>query len=117
MIEPTHYNIFIPKGATYDQSFTWQDDNGVPFDLSLFTAKMQIRVAVSAPNPPTISLTNGSGITLASGDPNISLFISAADTAAVSISTGFYDLELTDTNGIVVRLLQGKVEFSPEVTR
>jgi hypothetical protein len=118
MIQPTKYDICIPKGATYDQAFTWKDINGSIFDLSLFTAAMQIRVSAGAPDPPTISLTtSNSGIILAATDPNISLFISAANTAAIPIASGVYDLEITDTDGIVTRLLEGKVKFSPEVTR
>ena len=119
MIEPTKYDIHIPKGATYNQTFTWKEDyHGPVYDLSTFTAEMQIRVTVNSPDPPIISLTNiNGGITLAATDPNISLYISATDTAAITVSSGFYDLKLTDTLGTVTRLLEGKVKFSPEVTR
>jgi len=119
MIEPSHYDICIPKGATFDQPFNWKDDNGNTYDLSSYTARMQIRVTVNAPDPPIISLTSdvGGGITLSARDPNISLFISATITESVTISSGVYDLKLTDSNGIVTRLLEGKVKFSPAVTR
>jgi hypothetical protein len=118
MIEPTCYDITIPKGATYDQTFTWKDDSGNIYDLSSYTARMQIRVAINAPDPAVINLTteNG-GITLSGTNPNISLYISDTDTSAIKISSGFYDLELKEPDNIVIRLLQGKVKFSPEVTR
>jgi hypothetical protein len=118
MIEPTCYDIYIPKGATYDQTFTWKDDSGHIYDLSAYTARMQIRVTVTAPDPPIISLTTeNDGITLTSTDPNISLFISDTDTSSVTISSGVYDLELKAPDNTVIRLLQGKVTFSPNVTK
>jgi len=59
--------------------------------------------------------TNG-GIILGSTSPNISFFISAAATEAFSISSGVYDLFITDSTGITTKLLYGKIQIYPNVT-
>ena len=118
MIQPTKYDITIYKNATFDQTFTWQDDAGNIFDLSSYTAaEFQVRSSIEAPDPPAISLALGTGITLASTAPNISLFMDATDTEAINIASGFYNLTLVDSYGITTRLLEGKVRISPSVVR
>jgi hypothetical protein len=118
MIRATKYDITIYRGATFDLSLTWQDSNGNVFDLSSYTdAAMQIRLTPTTPDPPIISLTLDSGITLGSTAPNIVIDIDATTTNNITILTGVYDLILTDSSGVVTRLLEGKVKISPDVTR
>lgn len=115
-IEPGHYDITIFRGATYDQTFTWLDDDASPIDLTGFTARMHVRDTVDAPDPPLLSLTTPGDITLGGGSGTIRVIISAAATSALAFTKGVYDLELVD-GAVVTRLLQGAVKLSREVTR
>ncbi len=110
------YNLVIEKGATFERTITWKDDAGNPVDLTGYTARMQIRETVTA-DPPVVSLTVGSGITLGGAAGTIQIVIDATTTAGIAASQGVYDLELEDGSGKVTRLLAGSVTFLEEVTR
>jgi hypothetical protein len=113
-------DICIFQGATFDQTLFYETgEPSTPVNLSGFTAKMQIR---SKPESKAVilelSTTNGR-ITLNSGSQNgaIRLFISATDTATLSVcDKAVYDLELYN-GAVTTRILQGNVIISPEVTR
>ena len=115
-------DICIFQGATFDQVLYYETgEPSTPVDLTGYTAKMQIR---SKPESKALILelstdiSNGR-ITLNYSGSNgaIRLFISAADTANLSVcDKAVYDLELT-TGAVTTRILQGNVIISPEVTR
>jgi hypothetical protein len=113
-------DICIFQGATFDQTLFYETgEPSTPVNLAGFTAKMQIR---SKPESKAVilelSTTNGR-ITLNSGSQNgaIRLFISATDTALLSVcDKAVYDLELY-SGAVTTRILQGNVIISPEVTR
>jgi hypothetical protein len=87
-----------------------------PVDLSLYTARLHIRVT----RPATVTLeeltTENGGITLGS-DGSINLYLSAAETAVLSFTSAVYDLELISATGDVKRLVGGDVVLWKEVTR
>lgn len=56
----------------------------------------------------TVSLGN-SGI--------ISIGMNAATTSSITAGRYLYDLEVTDQNGVVSRLVEGIVTVTPQVTR
>lgn len=113
-------DICIFQGATFDQVIYYETGSpSTPVNLTGFTAKMHIR---SKPESKALilelSTTNGR-ITLNYGSNNgaIRLFISATDTANLSVcDKAVYDLELYN-GGVTTRILQGNVIISPEVTR
>ena len=111
----------IDQGAYWSQVIEWQDANSAPINLTGYTARMQIRRKVtSADSLLELTTTNGR-ITLGGVLGTITLAIAAADTAALPATPSdrrwYYDLELVPAGGNVVRLLQGRVVVSPEVTR
>jgi hypothetical protein len=113
------WNITIEQGATFDRSVTWNDSNGNPVPLAGLTARMHIRHKLADANPILVLTTENGGITLTSPGA-VSLFISSTDTAALTIKTGVYDLEIvdpSDTPERVTRFLSGMVTVIPEVTR
>jgi hypothetical protein len=114
-----HYNIYIEQGATYDQTFTWTDNNDVPINLTGYTARMQIRRDV-AEKDVTIDfdVTTSGTITLGGSAGTIHVKIPATGTAGITSGEYKYDLELQHTaSGDVTRLLQGAVTVDPEVTK
>ena len=113
-------DIVIFQGATFNQTLFYEaGEPSAPVDLSGYAAKMHIR---SKPESKALILelssdpSNGR-IVLNEATGSIRLFISATDTASLSVcDKAVYDLELT-TGAITVRILQGNVIISPEVTR
>ena len=113
-------DICLFQGATFDQTLFYETGNPpVAVDLSGYTAKMHIR---SKPESKAVILelsTSNGRITLNYGSSNgaIRLFISAADTAQLSVcDKAVYDIELYN-GAVTTRILQGNVIISPEVTR
>jgi hypothetical protein len=115
-------DICIFQGATFDQVLYYETgEPSTPVDLTGYTAKMQIR---SKPESKAVilelSTDVGNGrITLNYSGNNgaIRLFISAADTANLSVcDKAVYDLFLY--NGAVkLPILSGNVIISKTVTR
>ena len=125
------YNITIEQGSTFGRLISVEqpdlvtDPTGqtfVNYSLVAHTARMQIRRTVDSATS-MISLTTENGrITI---NPNISgntknneisLFITAADTATLTTS-GVYDLEIISSSGTVSKVIRGDVTLIPEVTR
>jgi hypothetical protein len=115
-------DICLFQGATFDQTLFYETGNPPsPVDLSGYGAKMQIR---SKPESKAVILelstqAGNNRITLNYGSQNgaIRLFISATDTANLSVcEKAVYDLELY-LGSVTTRILQGNVIISPEVTR
>lgn len=111
------YDILIEKGATFQLSLTWKAPTNTPYDLTGYTARMQVRKSVNA-TAPLLSLTSSGGdIVLGGAAGTIVITASATATAAMDATHGVYDLELVAPSGTVTRVLKGSVEISPEVTR
>ena len=117
-------DICIFQGATFNQTLFYETgEPSTPVNLTTppYTAKMQIR---SKPESKAVilelSTAVGNGrIILNESTGSIRLFISASDTATLSVcDKAVYDLELYDSgSSTTTRILQGNVIISPEVTR
>lgn len=88
-----------------------------PQDLAGFTARLQIRKSVSSAAFLVELTTLNGGILLDNVEKTIKLFMSAADTAALSFTSGVFSLEMVSATGTVTSLLEGAVVVSKEVTR
>ena len=130
-------NLIIQQGETWGRTLTWKKTGGTPYDLTGYTARMQIRLTADSATPiielNTTPATGKGDITLGGALGTIALVLSSALTSAMSFSgaskgtvqegtdtaygqLGVYDLDLT--NGTVVTTLaRGTVCFVKEVTR
>jgi len=111
--------LTIQQGATFSLSVNYKDASGSTINLSSgYTARMQGRTSHAA-TATVFSLTNSSGITLGSSDPNVVISIAATATDDFAApSSGVYDLEIAKTSsGEVFRILEGRFEITPEVSR
>jgi len=116
-IHPAKYNLYLYRGATFSEHFTWKDENGTPIDLTGFTARMQLREQVESTEAFLNLTSENGGISLGGVLGMIEVVASATATSAVNATSGVYDLELVASDGTVTRLLEGLVIISPEVTR
>ena len=111
------YNITCQQGATFQRQITWTDSAKDPYDLTTYTARMQVRETASA-NTVIISLTTeNSRIVLGNTAGTIDLLIPAANTTTLTPGQYVYDLELVSGGGEVTRLLEGNFKVTAEVTR
>ena len=107
----------VDKGATYRHTLIWKDKLKVPINLTSTTARMQIRESVDSGAVILDLNTTSGGITLEPLLGKISLYMSNVTTSALVGYGGVYDLEVSFPLGDVVRLIEGSIEFIPEVTR
>jgi|ERR1035437_9236012 hypothetical protein len=119
------YDLDIDKGSTYIKQLTWFEpapvpnpanlQHGEPKDLTGYKGEMMIREDISDTTPQvTLNSVNG-GISISGGTINIR--IEASATEAFTFDTGVYDLKLTAPDGTAIRLVEGKIKVSPDVTR
>lgn len=117
-------DITIEQGATWQHSLTWNeyDENNPPTyvgavkDLTGYTARAQIRRKKRSDTFFIELTTENDRIFLGGVLGTIELALSAEETAALDFTTGVWDLEL-EKDGIVIRLVEGAVTLSKEVTR
>lgn len=114
---PGTYDIVLYQGTTFTEQLTWKDSSGDPVDLTGWTARMMARESVDAETAFITLTTENDGIALGGAAGTITLSMTDADTSALSIYSGIYDLELISDSGDVFRLLQGNLTVSREVTR
>lgn len=111
------YDFEIEQGTSLAKPFVWKDGDGVPVDLSGYTARMQVRQSVTSDTVLQELLSTDGTIVLGGAAGTITLTLSATAMAAITWKRGKYDLELVASNGFVTRLLEGVVTVSKEVTR
>jgi hypothetical protein len=121
------YSFTIEEGATLNIQIDWSDENGTPIDLTDYHARMQIRPSIES-NDIILNLSSsfdedGSGISLRGGSGDIPLEsgsiaiqISANASVGLDFKDAYYDLEMVKGD-TVVRLLEGRVKLSKNVTR
>jgi hypothetical protein len=108
-------NFVCPQGSTFRRTLTWK--TGVtPINLTGYSARMQVRETHDS-STVVASITSGNGITLGGSAGTIELYLSNTTTANIRSGLYVYDLEVVAPNGDVSRLIEGKFEVTPEVTR
>lgn len=109
------YNIKAEQGSTFNLQFVVRTD-GVPWNLSTYTARMQVRAFTTATDKLIDLTTENGGITVnASGQVNITH--SASAMATVPEGKHYYDIELVSAGNEVTRILEGRFVVTPEVSR
>ena len=114
------HNFTCNQGATFSRTITWKDSANAAYDLTGYTARMHVRETVENANTVITLTTVNSRITLGSNAATkgqVTLTISAADTANLVPAIYVYDLELVSGGGVVDRLIEGNFVVKAEVTR
>lgn len=131
-------DIYIEAGATFRSGFTWhragppdsrgRPTPGEPYDLTGWSARMQVRQAIDSPAVLTATTTNqmivfgrdpadpSAAVDLTNG--RVDIVLTDEQTLVLNpLTTGRYDLLMEDPQGARYRLLQGSVTIDPGVTR
>lgn len=106
----TVQNITIDQGTTFSLSITLTNDDGTAKDLSNYTVAAQMRKSYYT-STYTDFTTAKVDLT---GEVTISL--TASQTSALKAGRYVYDLEI-DGNSETLRILEGIVTVTPEVTK
>lgn len=119
MSTPGKYDINFVQGSKFDITLNYKID-GTNVNLSNYTAALKVK---EGPNEPVLvhfnsDLTaNGFIYTTNAANGNLRLYMSTANSNYVPNKTMRYDLEITDANGEVERLLEGKFNVFPQYTK
>lgn len=107
----TKLNLLIDQGATFETTLTLTDDDGNIVDLTNYTGVGQFRKHY------TSSTYTAFNVTLGGSNGTVTLALSANATANVVAGRYVYDVEVTDSGGVITRLFEGIVTITPQVTR
>lgn len=117
------YNTTIERGSTFQLTVTYKDASGTVVNLTGWTFRMQVRESQNAAT--TVLTSEGGSPTIAIDETNkatgvLVFSVTPTNTTAISpstLTTAYYDIEIQKTStGEVRRILQGKLNISPEIT-
>lgn len=106
----------MDQGSVWDLEITYQDPNGVPINLTGFTAKMQLRKEYNSTVADLTLTTGGGGIVITGATGTIDISATAVQTGVLDPTYYVYDLELTSGSNIS-RLIQGQITVAEQVTQ
>jgi FlaG/FlaF family flagellin (archaellin) len=105
-------DFVIEQGATFEEPIVWMQA-GVPVNLTGMSARMLIKPKRGSTTVlRDMTSTNGE-IVLGTTDGTITPTITDEETTLITWKKGEYVLEITETDGTVRRLLQGKIKMDP----
>lgn len=104
------FTLHVDAGTTWRVEFEYTNEDETVFDLTGWTAKMQVRETAGA----TLALELVAAIDVVLG--RLSFVASATQTSSLVLPSYVYAIEMTDGTE-VVRLVQGGVHVSAEVVR
>lgn len=103
-------NITIDQGTDWSTTINIQDENGDPFNFSLYTAKAQMRKHFLSSNSLTFNVTLASGA--------ITLSLGHSDAANTMPGRYVYDVELIhNSSNLVSRIVEGTVTLTGQITK
>lgn len=109
----TKANIVVDQGTDFTTTITVTDENGTVQNLTGYTGAGQIRKHYLSENPVDFSLSFGSPRT----DGLVTISLDRIQTANLEAGRYVYDVELTSAANTTIRLAEGIVTVTPQVTR
>lgn len=107
----TKANLKVDQGSDFSTAINLTDDDGNALNLAGYTGAAQIRKYYTS----TTSYNFDVDITANTGQ--ITLSLTANTTNNITAGRYVYDLEITDSGGVVSRVLEGIITITPGVTR
>jgi len=126
------YNFTIEQGATTNFEIQYKDSNNRPVDLTGYSGRLMIRSNFADDNPTTYLVlsssrnADGTGLNFSGSSGqmpttsgSIGIYIASCTSSLLTFITARYDLEIYSGSNCpyTVRLLEGQVNLSKEVTR
>lgn len=108
----TVLNLFVDQGSFYSKTLTVLQPSGEVYDLTDYTVSSEMRKSSES--------TTGYSIPCSITNPalgKIRLRFTAATTESIPAGRYLYDVEITDTAGEKLRVLEGVIVITPQMTR
>ena len=105
------YNLTVEQGVDLTLQVNVKDGTGATYSLAGSSAAAQIRDDYNGALLASLNVTTNTGVA-----GRLDLALNAATASALPLSGGKWDLLLTTSAGTKVRLLNGSVTISGEVT-
>ncbi len=107
-------NLQIDQGATWTNTITvYEEDATTAINLTGYTVAAHMRKNYTSTNKHIITTTVQNPATLG----KIVMSLTATQTAAITAGYYLYDIEITSAAGAVTRVMEGKIQMKPNVTR
>ncbi len=104
-------NIVVDQGSSFSTSINITDTSDTVIDLTGYTGAAQMRKHYTSSNSTPFV------VNIMPADGEVRLSLTANTTTALVAGRYVYDVELTDSNGVVSRIVEGIVTVTPNVTR
>lgn len=110
--------LTIEQGASFVLPIDCVDANDDPIILQGCTAKMKIRSSPTAEEPLVELTTENGGITISESQGVVTCYMTAEATAAFPAPwSGLYNIDVTNSAGVVARIMKGTVSIVPQVNQ
>jgi hypothetical protein len=113
MDSPLQHDLIIDIGRDFNEYFGFTDDADTPLDMTGYTVKAQIRSGESSGSTLIAEFTVDNS---ALADGELWLRLTDAQTAAITASSGYYDILVTDASGTDETWVFGTVTFQGRPT-
>jgi hypothetical protein len=110
-------NITIDKGSHFAFSFIWKDEDGNTIDLTGYTAAMQARKNYKSTDLILDLTTENGGIEIDEDADTVTVIVPDTMSSTIAEFGALYDLELISPEGLVTRVIEGRIKFRPEITQ
>jgi len=104
--------IIIEQGATFNTTINVEDTAGAAINLFGYTANSMMRKSYYSSSATTITST-----VTGTANGEVTLSVSATNTAALTPGRYVYDVIITSPTSVVTRVVEGIVTVLPSVTR
>ena len=105
-------NLTIDQGTTFTASIDCTAADNSALNLTGYTVAAQLRKTYDS-----TTKTDFTAIIANATTGRLQISLTPAQTGALSAGRYVYDVEITDGNGIITRVVEGQVEITPGVTR
>ena len=106
-------NLTVDQGTNFTSTIQVEGGNSLPFDLTGYTARGQIRKNYKSTTHVSFSTSINNPT---KGEINVSL--TAIQTAGMKPGRFVYDIEIVESNtNSITRVVEGQVEVTPRVTQ
>jgi hypothetical protein len=104
-------NITIEKGVNFENTFTINDSDGVPFNLTNYSAIAKIKKYPSSP------ISNSFSILINAPVGQIQLSMGSSITAQLSEGRNYYDIVIVSTGyGTKTKVIEGSAIVTPSIS-
>lgn len=113
----TTLDLSIEQGANFERSIQVRNNDGTAKDLTGYSARMQVRQTYSSLVVLVEASTANGYITINSPGGIVTINIPATITEPLDWVVAVYDVEIFTSATNVIRILQGSMSLSLEVTK